>query len=350
MVKILVKENVWVKNGTDIAYLESTADHNQVLLILKSLKELKEGYLEFDSLDGILLPRELELGELQNGYQNLYSSYLEYRAMTNLGISRKRREYILEEIDNLRQQGIWLKTTLDLQRRELVLGEAEFELYRGLEREKVISALDLQQREAVLLAKRQIIPQSESSIINNNLAILSKSRELSELENGILEEKKRFVQSMNSFISEAESWKKLYVLTSSTNGYLVYSSSLQELQHVAANEVLFYVNPGRYNYHGEMYISPAAMSKVMKNQEVLIKVRSYPYQQYGFLRGRIDQVGDIPTRDSLYFSKVTIFRESKDSLIKLKPGMMADAEIITLDVSVAKRIWLDVGKSLNFLK
>lgn len=348
LAKILVKEGEWVARRTDVAYLESTANHEQVLEILSKLRKIKNRELDVSFLDGILSPDELELGELQSVYGSFFLSYLDYMAVNTSGIYEKRKIFIKNEAENLSQQNDRLGKIYDLQIKELALAESEYEKHQILAKEKVISPLELQQKEAIILNKRQAIPQLENSIISNKGNILAKSKELVELQNEISIEKKKFFQSLNSFISAAEDWKREYVLTSNSDGYLVYDSHLQQDQPVSMYEVLFYVNANRDDYYGEMYISPIAIAKVRNGQAVLIKVRSYPYQEYGYLHGRIAHLGDIPINDSLFFSKISLARMPEDSLIRLKPGMLADAEIITENQSVIKRIWLNITKTLTF--
>src|SRR5690606_36417039 len=163
----------------------------------------------------------------------------------------------------------------ELQKKELKLAEAELEKYRVLAKKKIISPMELQQKEASLLSKLQVIPQTENNLISNRGHLLSKNRELSELQNQIWEQEKMFVQSLNSFISDAENWKKQYILTASQEGKLIYASFLKENQYVTASKELFYVNIGRKDYYGEMHIPQINYSKVKLRQDVLIKVRSY---------------------------------------------------------------------------
>lgn len=348
LVKILVKDGTAVDKNTDIAYLESVADHHQVLHLLDKMKQVRSSTIELADLKDIVTPTELELGELQNSYQNFYLAYLNYVAINKEGIYQKRKNFIQNEVKYINEQNHRIQQSFDLQKRELALAEEEYAKYQILAEKKVISQLELQQKEALLLAKRQSIPQTENTIIGNQSSRLSKDKEMSEINNQMFEEEKKFYQSLNTFISDAENWKKQYVISSPAKGTLIYGDFLQENQLIKIGEELFYVNANKEDYYGEILIPQSKSSKVKVGQEVLIKVQSYPYQEYGYLRGRIDYISDIPIRDSVFFSKVILNRNEKDSVIKLKPGILADADIITEDQSIIKRIWLNLTKSLKF--
>lgn len=348
LVKILVKDGTAVDKNTDIAYLESVADHHQVLHLLDKMKQVRSSTIELADLKDIVTPTELELGEVQNSYQNFYLAYLNYVAINKEGIYQKRKNFIQNEVKYINEQNQRIQQSFDLQKRELALAEEEYAKYQILAEKKVISQLELQQKEALLLAKRQSIPQTENTIIGNQSSRLSKDKEMSEINNQMFEEEKKFYQSLNTFISDAENWKKQYVISSPAKGTLIYGDFLQENQLIKMGEELFYVNANKDDYYGEILIPQSKSSKVKVGQEVLIKVQSYPYQEYGYLRGRIDYISDIPIRDSVFFSKVSLSRNEKDSVIKLKPGILADADIITENQSIIKRIWLTLMKSLKF--
>jgi len=348
LIKILIKDGTLIKKNTDIAYLESVADHEQVLDLLEKIKKIKSGVFALTAIKDIVIPTELKLGELQNSYQNFYLAYLNYVGVNKEGIYQKRKNFIQNEVKYINEQSQRIQESFDLQKRELALAEEEYAKYQILAEKKVISQLELQQKESLLLAKRQSIPQTENTIITNLSSRLSKDKEMSEINNQMFEEEQKFHQSLSTFISDAENWKKQYVISSTSDGRLIYGDFLQENQLVKMGDELFYINANKNDYYGEILIPQVKSSRVKVGQKVLIKVQSYPYQEYGYLKGKIHYISDIPIRDSVFFSKVMLIRNTQDSIIKLKPGIMAYADIITEDQSIFKRIWLNLTKSLKF--
>src|SRR5690606_7200483 len=151
------------------------------------------------------------------------------------------------------------------------------------------------------------------------------------------EEQKKFIQALNSFISEAENWKKQYVMTSPVGGKLIYGEFLQINQQVAIGQKLFYINPKSEKYYGEVLLPQIASAKVRKGQKVLIKVNGYPHEEYGYLNGKVEYISDIPIRDSVFFTKVGLDTARSSPLIQLKPGLFGDGKIITEDKSIFRR-------------
>jgi HlyD family secretion protein len=62
---------------------------------------------------------------------------------------------------------------------------------------------------------------------------------------------------------------------------------------------VFYVNPGNEAFFGEMTITQNNMGKVKEGQEVLVKLRSYPFEEYGMIRGKIKYIAEVPYKDSV---------------------------------------------------
>jgi HlyD family secretion protein len=348
IVELLVKDEAFVKVGEELAFLESTADHKQVLKLLNNLYQFRADHKSKYDIENLISPLELNLGELQSSYQNFYTAYLNFRSANDGGIYYRRKDALEKQLINIQKQYEKSIQSLEYQKQQLKFSEIEFEKYKILAEKKVISPSELQQKELKLIAEKQTIPQMESNIISFDGNLLSKHKELTDLDNQITEEQKKFVQSLNSFISEAENWKNKYVLTSSVKGKLIYGSFLQENQQVSINQKMFYVNPNNEKYYGEALLQEDASAKVRIGQSVLIKVRSYPYQEYGYIHGKINYISEIPIKDSVFFTKVELIRTKEDSLIKLKPGILADAEIITINKSIFKRLWENLMKNMKF--
>lgn len=344
LVEILVAENHTVIAGQPLAWIESTADHGQVLALLGRLHGLRDSLLQQSSATYTAMdaPRGLRLGELQSGYQSFYQSYLSYRAAIGGGIYLKRRAYILDEIQNVGRQRGQLERQRELQEREYGLAEQEFDRYKELADKKVISPSEYEQQQAVLLAKNHPLEQTGSSLLANDAVRTAKLKELADLDNQIMEEKSKFMQALNSLISEAEQWKVEHVLSAPQGGTVVYAGIIQLGQHVEIGQEVFYVNPGSTDFFGEVNVPQYNMGKVKVGQEVLVKLDSYPFEEYGVLRGRVGQLNRVPYRDSVFLSRVDIGPLVRYENIQLTTGMVGTAEIITEDASLLQRLMRNI--------
>lgn len=342
--RLLIEEGAKVRSGQILAWMESSANHQQVLRLLEKLVKLrKEVDTSFFLLDA---PHDLDLGELQGAYQTFYGAYINYQSAIKGGLYLQQKDYLIREMDYERQQQKRLREQEALYEKDYQLAKKEHDAYRVLSEKKVISPMEMQRQESILLSKQQPLQQISSNILSSQSNLTARSKELAELENKISTERISFVQALNSIISEMERWKQQYVLVAQQTGELTYSGIVQEKQYVEAGQPIFYINPKSTSYFGEMHVGQNSMGKVRNGQRVLIRMNSYPYEEYGKVEGKITMITDVPYRDSTYLSKVQLFLPEKNNQIILKIGMTGDAEIITEDASLLKRFGRNITKAV----
>ena len=352
LVKLLVAENEIVKSGQPLAYLESTANHEKVLNLLTNLMQIQQQALKNKPINASLLNQadDIQLGELQTAYQSFFSEYLTYISSINNGFLIKKGNYLQKDLNNIAEQQNQLSREKNIEQRDSALANEEYEMHKKLAQGQVETKAELRQEESKFLSKKSPLIQTESSIITGNDNYAAKQKEILELNNQIQEEKGKFLQALNSLISAAEDWKLKYILTASQSGKVTYAGIVQENQILTPNQEVFYINTGNEQFFGEMAISQNNMGKVKEGQRVLIKLKGYPFEEYGMIRGRIKYISDVPYKDSVFMSEVD-FKSMKCSDLKkpihLKQGMMADAEIITQDATILQRISRSLLKMEN---
>ncbi len=352
LVKLLVTEKETVKAGQPLAYMESTGNHDKIITLLTNLKQIQQQVLQNKPINSSLFNQadNLQFGELQSAYQTFFQEYLAYLSSVNNGFLIKKKAYLLKDLSSLNQQQQQLTTEKNIEQRDYSLATDEYEMHKKLTQEKVETQAELRQEESKYLAKKSPLIQTESNIINGNNNYAAKQKEILELDNQVQEEKGKFLQALNSLISAAEDWKNKYVLSASQDGKISFAGIIQENQFLNASQEVFYVNPGNEAFFGEMSISQNNMGKVREGQEVLVKLRSYPFEEYGMVRGQIKYISDVPYKDSVFISKVEFKIKNSSDLkksIHLKQGMMADAEIITQNATIFQRLTRSLFKIIN---
>ncbi len=343
LVALLVKENETVIAGQPLAYLESTANHEKVLGLLGNLKGLQLQVLQNKPVTTSLFNEadNIQFGELQSAYQQFYQEYLAYKSSVKNGFLIQKRGYLEKDLNFLSAQQKQLDVEKTIEQKDFDIASDEYAMHKKLADQKVETPAELRQQESKLLAKKSPLVQTESALITNNNSYAAKQSDILQLDNQLQEEKAKFLQALNSLISSAEDWKSKYVLTASQSGKVAFAGIVQENQVLAPNQEVFYVNPGNEQFFGEMTIPQGSMGKVKEGQEVLVKLKSYPFEEYGMIRGRINYIADVPYKDSVFISKVD-FKINKFSDMKrpihLKQGMTADAEIITQNATLMQRL------------
>lgn len=349
IVALLVKEGSSVKQGQTLAFMESTAIHNDVLKLQLELAELSRSLIRKGMTTGLTL-NNLNLGELQAAYQSFYQQYLQYVSAQSGGYYLNRKQFLLKdlkEIDKLKEQIIKQQK---VQEQEYINVQHEYDTYKKLYEKGVVSTIDYKQHESKYLSGKYPLQQSVTALLNNSSSYAAKQKEILDLEHTIQEERSKFVQSLSNMQTQTESWINQYILKAPVAGKVNYAGIVQENQTVNGGQELFMINPANTDFFGEVQIPQYNMGKVRIGQRTLIKMRSFPFEQYGLIRGRLDYISDVAIRDSVFIAKVGFERyENKDPehKIVLKNGMQADVEIITEDSSLLQRFMRNITKILN---
>lgn len=346
---LLVEDGQMVQENQVLAFFESTANPNDVLKLSNELKKFQNNLLT-NSLAAVNLPTGLNLGELQGSYQSFYQQYLQYQSTQKNGYYLNKMAYLERDLKDITTLKAQLIKQQQVQQQEYANNEKEYKAYRQLYDKKVISSSEFSQQENKYLASKYPLQQTETSMLNNASSYTGKEKELLDLKHTIAEEQAKFLQSLNQCVTESDAWILQHILKAPVAGKLSFAGIVQQNQNVAANQEIFIVNPGNANYFGEVQIPQYNMGKIRKGERTLVKLKSYPFEQYGMIRGRLTYISDAAYKDSVFIAKVSFEQfENKDPnrKIVLKNGMLADAEIITEESSLLQRFFRNITKMMH---
>ncbi|WP_406825601.1 HlyD family secretion protein [Pedobacter sp. KACC 23697] len=320
-----------------------------ILKLNHELKDVQSKVLKCNR-EAIVLPEALNLGEIQGSYQNFYQQYLQYQATTKNGYYLNRMSFLERELSDIKKLNSQILQQQKIQQLEYANQEEEYKAYQKLYKSKVISRSEFVQQENKYLASKYPLQQSETAMLNNSGTYTAKEKELLDLRHTISEEQAKFVQALNQCITESNTWMMQHILVAPVAGKVSFAGIVQENQNVQSGQEVFVINPGNTDFFGEVQIPQYNMGKIKMGAYTLVKLHSYPYEQYGMIRGKLAYIADVAYRDSVFIAKVSFEHfENKDPdrKITLKNGMQADAEIITEESSLLQRFFRNITKMLN---
>ncbi len=346
LIKLTVTENQTVTEGKILGYIESTANHNEVLMLASNLDSV-QALLTLGREDQIELyfqNKNAVYGELQTAHQLYSQTFLSFQNYLSDGFYLRKKKMLLVDKINLLKLYKNLVEQQKLQEQDLALVQKTFDANESLRNDKVISDFDYRSEQSKLINKKLTLPQIKSAIISNESQQTEKEKEIIELENTIAQQKMIFQQSLSTFKSQLEEWKKKYILTAPIDGKVAFASFLQENQQLKTNQTICFINPEDSQYFAEITIPQTNFGKVVVGQNVLLKFLSYPFQEYGSVMGRIDFISHIPS-DSGYIAKVVFMNGLNTTYgkpIQFRDGLVAHAEIITKDMRLLERFYFTV--------
>jgi multidrug efflux pump subunit AcrA (membrane-fusion protein) len=333
LMKLLVFDNQKVTKGKVLGYIESTADYQAVLEVEKSGESSGN------------------LGELQPAYQIFDQAQTQYFAFKRQGFYDKRKTLLQKDLVDLQRLATNLEEQKVIQQEDFKISENEYQVQKKLAEQKVIAPLELKREESKFIAKKLPLKNLESSLINNSTAQTAKTKELMDLEKTISEQENLYQQAKNTFKSALDAWKQQYILTASADGVLSFSSLIQEKMQMAVNQELFNISSNHEEVLGTIQIPQENFGKVKEGQTVLIKFNSYPFQEFGAVKGQISMISLIPNpQQETYMAKIIFpngLKTNYNKQITYRNGMKATAEIITEDMRLIERLLYNFRKAVS---
>ena len=273
--KVLVREKEKVKRGQRLAFLESRADHEVVLNMLKYLNSLQINLEENrQSINDAIDPKidYTQLGELQISYLKFYRKFLLYNQSIETGIHKTRK---------------------------------------GL--------------------KKLEVNDVERALVQQNA-------------------KARVIDELNNLILQTNAWKDTYILTAPQDGEINFVDSLYTDRVLYAHQTIFYIKPSNERFFGIMVLAEDKIGKLKEGQDVIVKFKNYPIQEFGMIKGKISTISRAPSKHDEFLLKVEFeIHKLKDQTRHMdpKPGLIADAEIITQDITLFERVSSHIVKGVN---
>lgn len=348
LIKLIATEGAVVAKDDILGYMESRGNHQAIISLSKTVDSMQQ--LLDDNRTEVVVSYfanavnhykwEGQLGEMQASYQAFSQAYTLFKQYLSSGFYLRKKSMLQNDIVYLQRLQRNLQEQKALQEKDLGLAQQSLEANKALAADTIVSALENRNEQSRYISKAMSIPQISSSIISNESSQHEKQKEIMQLENDIAQQKGVYTQALNTLKAELDNWKNKYLLIAPISGKVAFATFLQQDQQLAANQTICYVNPENSNYYAAVFIPESNFGKIKTGQKVLLKLPSYPFQEYGAIEGRLDFVSNIPT-DSGYLAKVTLtfgLTTNYNKQVQYREGLSAQGEIITEDMRLSDRL------------
>lgn len=295
---------------------EDTVEAGEVLLVFNSNAKLEDVLALEEAVLAIGLPNEdkllkfnpgkdLLLGSLQD---NLYQFYKKQEALA-LEKSRKNEKV---DVSQLRQKIRIAQRTIEYAKkrretleREYLLAQEEYTRQDNLFHNNLTTKNKLNQAEENRLEKERGLQSADSDIQINQGMIELLRKEINGVERSSnASESSAFNDLNDEFVSlqkAIETWKVDNLAVAPTSGIvLITNENVRANSHVQREEDLMVVVPSIIKDNiGRINLSPYGSGKVQTGQKVIIKLNSYPFEEFGALTGQVDWKGKIPVNNTI---------------------------------------------------
>ncbi|MDP1843098.1 MAG: HlyD family secretion protein, partial [Sediminibacterium sp.] len=119
------------------------------------------------------------------------------------------------------------------------------------------------------------------------------------------------------------------------------ASYFQTNSWIKSGQELFYIIPAQPSYFAEVLASQQNFGKIKQGQEVHIALNSYQRNEFGVLKGTIENIPSVPYRDSAFLIRVQLSKgliTNYHKPIIFTNNLSGTADIITEDATLSERL------------
>lgn len=349
--RLHVRHHQLVREGQLLAEVSSPVQKPQIDALQRQLDEVA-AYLARPAARFALTANRESFGEVQGNYNRLVE------AAGNL--NQLATPYYAQTVDRLRHNlrkyteldGIYHHKLL-IARRELANAELRQQAHQHLFEQKAIARLDLLEKESLYNQKRGEVENMRQAIVQNQLALTEQRKQLAELQFNQREaiRKQRAALQAEAKVLEAyiRNWQQNNAIAAPTAGRVVFLEQFSEGFYAKTDKPFLAIVPAADRIMAKVKVPSARYGKVAPGQRVRLTIDNYPYQEYGFVFGRVRQKSYIPVEKNyeLLVELPQDLRTSYDRQIEYKPNMTATADVIVEDQRLLEKLFYSIRQLLR---
>ncbi|PZU21593.1 MAG: HlyD family secretion protein, partial [Chryseobacterium sp.] len=297
-----------------------------------------------------------KLGELQGEYNNFAKALQDENLFTRLQPYAPENLAANQSIVESRSRISTLKQQKNLETLKYTLTKKNYQRSQKLFNQGVIAAVELENEKIKYLQAQQnleniniSISQMEESISNLNK---TKSGTAINTEKDKINYSSQTLQLFEQLRKSLKQWEQTYLITSSTNGVVSFQQFFGVNQFVKTGDPIVSILPDKKEaLVGRMSVPTVNSGKIIAGEKVLIKLDNYPYQEFGIIEGKVQNISLIPDAEGNYYVDVILSKGLKTSYnktLKFDKELRGNAEIVTKDLRLIERIFYQIRKLLGY--
>ncbi|MDI9320745.1 MAG: HlyD family efflux transporter periplasmic adaptor subunit [Phycisphaerales bacterium] len=362
--QLFVADGAIVSHQTPIAEIENPTGYANILHLQNTIDSINV-YLQTNNETAleVLVNHPLQsLGDAQAFYNQLLQQLSARALLHKEQLYNKRTQNLQQQIGNLQSIAQISKQERAMIEEELKQADDRFKANEQLYKDRVISKQEYYDEAAKLRSKKLQLEQQKRNGIQNNISSNDNSKQMLDMQYE-REEKERTLtvgiqEAMRNLSNYIQTWKQRYLLVAPYNGTIQYLRPLQINEPTNAGEELFAVVPQQSKYLAVTMLPANGIGKVEIGQNVHLLLDNFPYNEFGFLEGKIIKRSTLPEApkgnangQAQQGAMYRIYVQLSDTLvtsyrktIPFNPEMTATARIITKDRNLLQRLIAGVAK------
>jgi hypothetical protein len=290
------------------------------------------------------LRSQSDVGSLQPYLNSLISSLQDLVSFQQNDLNQKQCDQIKRQISSIQALNSNLTKQLFLQSREVQISHQQYQTDSLLFSQGVISSLEHKKSESTHLNQQRNLLNTQSQLLNNQLQIEVLEKNITELETERSTKKNQldilFNNSLNQLMASIQTWEKDFLFLSPISGKISFLGFLENEMFIQSGNAIITVAPDSDKIIARAELPLAGAGKVNIGQTANLRLDNYPYEQFGFLEGKVLSISQLPNKEN-YQVLICLshgMNSSYNKELPFKPEMKGKTEIITSDLRLLERI------------
>jgi HlyD family secretion protein len=339
--KLYVTDGEKVTPGKLLAVMETAASIQEFKLLTAAIDTIENP----EKLSSDSLLRFSKLGEIQPYYASFLKALSDFNTFIRNDYYGNKINSLTVEITSLQEYINRMKVKENLMSDNQVLERKKYQRDSILFSGKVYAESDFEKSKQAYNLIRLELQQAGLDRSVKVIEVTEEKQQLLDYRIKGEEEKQKLISVLNeSFLNlsaQMKIWENKYLLISPVKGIVTFTKYWSENQSVLIDQSVLNVVPENAgNYVGRINLSMVRSGKVKINMVVNIKLSSFPYLEYGMVRGIINTKSLVPSGDA-YIIEVYLPQGLKTLYGKeldFTQNMQGTAEIITEDIRLLQKI------------
>jgi HlyD family secretion protein len=341
--KWFLSDGELVKKGDYIALINNSTNITDFKIARKLIRNIDPNNIQ-NCIQTIYIPENLELGEIQELYNQFYKNWKNYKGFLDKKYISRKIELLKQQIEKQEQQYLLSVKQKQMIEKELEIAKTGLSRYKNLLKKGGVSESQLEEAKARVIQSERSYINFLSSIKGAEINRINQKRSLLELQEQNDKQIEQFETEISGNIkslkNQLKNWEDKYLIISPIDGRLTLTKYWSENHVVTAGERLATIVPSDSSLIiCRAVISSSGIGKVEEGQQVQIKLAGYPSMEHGTLKGMVNSKSLIPEKEG-YIVEISVTNgmiSNYSEKLKLIQEMDGTADIITNEMRMIFR-------------
>jgi HlyD family secretion protein len=338
---LLVNDKDSTCAGQVLAVMETTASIDEIYLLKQSIDSISNPQTAIYSR----LPQLAQLGEIQNYYAAFMKNLSDLNSYVANDFYGNKIISLFEEINATAEYIGRLKVKEKLFIENNKLESNKYRRDSLLFMNKVIPESEIEKSHQALIRINIELQQVRLDYSEKSIELAEKRQLLQDYKIKRVEEEQKIVALLNeSYLNlraQIAIWENNYLLRSPFDGVVTFTQFWNENQIVMKDEPVLNVIPHNTgSYVGRVRLKMQRSGKVKPGQLVNIKLSSFPYLEYGMVKGIVRSKSLVPSID-VYIIEIDLpngLNTLYGRKLEFTQNMSGTAEILTEDLRLLQKL------------